>query len=213
MPGEIFVDVSYRGLEIGRRHKLCEVGPTTAYVEHPTPMPVGTRLALFADGVEVEVEVVRVHEQVAGAERSPGMRVAAPALSPAAAALWQSLVSVDDPVTPTIPLVAPPMSRSPRSEEAAPPEVDHRAAVIAAKGRSTTQIAAVGERAKRTTSEVAAAKIREARTEVMPAVDIEAIVATAAGATSADADSSGPVATDPAGGKKKRGGRKRTPKK
>jgi hypothetical protein len=207
MPGEIFVDLSYRGLEIGRRHKMCEVGPTTAYVEHPTPMPVGSRLAIVADGVELEVEVVRVHEQVAGAERSPGMRVKAPSLSAAAATLWQSLISVDDPVVPPIPLVAPPMSRAPRppaEDEAEHPGV----AVMAAKGRMSIAMPAAAGGAGD-----AERSIREARTERMPAVDIEKITATAKDAAEPEAALEPPPAEPEPAGKKKRAPRKRAPKK
>lgn len=98
---EAFVDVTYRGLEVGRRLKLTQVGPSTAYLEHGTPMPVGARVELaVADGVVIPAVVVRVHEQVAGAELAPGMRVRAAELEGAAAGWWQERVTVADPVIP-----------------------------------------------------------------------------------------------------------------
>jgi hypothetical protein len=131
-------------------------------------MPVGSRLELVADGgIAVEVEVVRVHEQVAGAERSPGMRIKVPVLERAAAALWQGLISVDDPVAPVIPLVAPPAIRAAASEDVDTTVVDAELPslpAIAAKGRTTMQgTAVVGAPADGTP------------TEVMPAVDSGAV--------------------------------------
>ena len=124
MAGEVFVDVTYRGLELGRRLKLREVGPSTAYLEHGTPMPVGSQVVLATDeGLSIPVLVVRVHEQVAGAEMPPGMRVQATGLDGAAAGWWRDLVSREDPQIPELE-VAP--MRRPRALEpppmAAPPE-------------------------------------------------------------------------------------------
>jgi hypothetical protein len=98
---EAFVDVTYRGLEVGRRLKLTQVGPSTAYLEHGTPMPVGAQVELAVDGgLTIPAVVLRVHEQVAGAELAPGMRVRAAALEGAAAGWWQERVSCADPVIP-----------------------------------------------------------------------------------------------------------------
>jgi len=129
MAGEVFVDVTYRGLELGRRLKLREVGPSTAYLEHGTPMPVGAQVLLSTDeGLSIPVLVVRVHEQVAGAEMPPGMRVQATGLDGAAAGWWRDLVSREDPQIPeqevapmrrARPLEPPPMAAPP--EEAPPP--------------------------------------------------------------------------------------------
>jgi hypothetical protein len=126
MAGEVFVDVTYRGLELGRRLKLREVGPSTAYLEHGTPMPVGSQVMLATDeGLAIQVVVVRVHEQVAGAEMPPGMRVQASGLDGAAASWWQGLVSRDDPQIPeqevapmrrAKPLEPPPMPSAPPAE-------------------------------------------------------------------------------------------------
>ena len=129
MAGEVFVDVTYRGLELGRRLKLREVGPSTAYLEHGTPMPVGAEVVLATDeGLSIPVTVVRVHEQVAGAEMPPGMRVQASGLDGAAAGWWRELISREDPQIPELevapmrrpkPLEPPPM---PAVADAAPAE-------------------------------------------------------------------------------------------
>lgn len=118
---EAFVDVTYRGLEVGRRLKLREVGPSTAYVEHSTPMPVGSEVVIATDdGHAIPAVVVRVHEQVAGAEMAPGMRVRALGLEGGAAAWWGYLVSGGDPQIPE-PAVAPQASTwTPRAPVAAP---------------------------------------------------------------------------------------------
>lgn len=131
MAGEVFVDVTYRGLELGRRLKLREVGPSTAYLEHGTPMPVGAQVLLATDdGLSIPVTVVRVHEQVAGAEMPPGMRVQASGLEGPAASWWRDLISRDDPQIPELevapmrrprPLEPPPMPPPPAAEVAEPP--------------------------------------------------------------------------------------------
>ncbi len=70
-----FVDVSYRGLEVGRQLKLCALGPTTGYIEHATPLPVGTVLTIATnEGPRIIATVTHVQERVAGVDE-PGMRV------------------------------------------------------------------------------------------------------------------------------------------
>jgi hypothetical protein len=94
---ETFVDVTSRGLEVGRQLRLCDVGPGGAYLEHPLPMPVGARLRIDAgDGVAIAAVVVRVQEQVAGAERPPGMFVKVIEMVGAAEAWWNERVTRDD---------------------------------------------------------------------------------------------------------------------
>lgn len=105
MSSEQFVNVSYRGIEVGTSLKMIEFGPTTAYVELTTPMPVGTTLDLVTDAagapsVAFKATVLRVQEQVAGAEMAPGMRVRAAKLEGDAAAWWKAAVSEADPVIP-----------------------------------------------------------------------------------------------------------------
>ncbi len=85
---ETFVDLLYRGLPLGRRIKLTKVATTSGYLEHPTPMPVGTAIAISTDDSVVVDAVVRgVHEQVGGSGDVPGMTVE-PALGEDAAASW-----------------------------------------------------------------------------------------------------------------------------
>lgn len=94
------VDLSYRGLALARRVKLVQVRPSSGYVEMPTPMPVGTRVAIATDdGVSIEAVVAEIHEQVAGATATPGMLVR-PALesSRAGADWWKARVTAADPV-------------------------------------------------------------------------------------------------------------------
>jgi hypothetical protein len=155
MSGEVFVDVTYRGLELGRRLKLREVGPSTAYLEHGTPMPVGAQVLLSTEhGLSIPVTVVRVHEQVAGAEMPPGMRVQASGLEGAAASWWRDLVSRDDPQIPEVeaapmrrarPLEPPPMAPPPAAEVAAEPPPTEKLPVVdeADDDRPTTMMAAV----------------------------------------------------------------------
>lgn len=154
MAGEVFVDVTYRGLELGRRLKLREVGPSTAYLEHGTPMPVGAQVLLSTDdGLSIPVTVVRVHEQVAGAEMPPGMRVQAGGLEGAAASWWQGLVSREDPQIPERevapmrrpkPLEPPPMPPPPAEATSEPPPTEKIPMVEEEDDdRPTTMMAAV----------------------------------------------------------------------
>jgi hypothetical protein len=86
--GESFVDLTYRGLPLGRRIKLTQIRPSSGYLELPAPMPVGTSIAIATDdGVSISAIVAQIHEQIGGSERPPGM-VVAPALADAAAAAW-----------------------------------------------------------------------------------------------------------------------------
>lgn len=91
-----FVDLSYRGLALARRVKLTQVKPSTGYVEMPTPMPVGTHVAIATeDGVTIEAIVAEIHEQVGGATATPGMLVK-PSLDGAGAQWWTARVSAPD---------------------------------------------------------------------------------------------------------------------
>lgn len=74
--GDAFVDLSYRGLVLGKRIKLTQVRATTGYLEMPTPMPVGTSIEIATDeGVLLEALVAEIREQVAGLTTPPGMIV------------------------------------------------------------------------------------------------------------------------------------------
>ena len=64
-------------------------------------MPVGTAIALATDeGVVIEAVVTEIREQVAGADRAPGMKIV-PVLAGATASWWQARVALPDeePVT------------------------------------------------------------------------------------------------------------------
>src|SRR5215467_14467642 len=94
---ESFVDLTYRGLSLGRRVRLTQVRPSTGYLELPAPMPVGAQIAIVADdGATFEAIVTAIHEQIAGSDRAPGM-IVAPALGEAqATAWWTSRVALPD---------------------------------------------------------------------------------------------------------------------
>ncbi len=92
---ECFVDLTYRGLALGKRVKLTEVTPDSGYLELPAPMPVGTSISILTDdGLAFEASVTRVHEQVAGASVAPGMKISPSLTDDAAAAWWGARVSV-----------------------------------------------------------------------------------------------------------------------
>lgn len=91
---ESFVDLTYRGLALGRRIKLTAVRPTTGYLELPMPMPVGTSISIGTDdGVVFDATVTQIHEQVGGSDRVPGMTVAPVLAAEAAQAWWQARVT------------------------------------------------------------------------------------------------------------------------
>jgi hypothetical protein len=106
---ESFVDLTYRGLSLGRRVKLSNVRPTTGYVEMPAPMPVGTQIAILTDDtVALEAVVVEIHEQVAGSEHAPGMVLRPRLDGDAAKQWWQKRVTLPDAERKSAPvLVAP----------------------------------------------------------------------------------------------------------
>ncbi len=118
---ESFVDLTYRGLALGRRVRLTQVRPTAGYLELPTPMPVGTTIAIVTDdGLALDAKVLAIHEQVGAAPvasgpvaaptasppvRIPGMLVAPVLAHDVAQTWWAARVSLPDleptPVTPT----------------------------------------------------------------------------------------------------------------
>jgi hypothetical protein len=94
---ESFVDLTYRGLALGRRIKLTQVRPTNGYLELPMPMPVGTQIAITTDeGITLDATVARIHEQVGGSDRVPGMTVKPQLGSEAAIGWWQARVSLPE---------------------------------------------------------------------------------------------------------------------
>lgn len=117
---ESFVDLSYRGLSLGRRIKLTRVEAASGYLETPAPMPVGTAIAIATDdGVTLEATVTAVHEQVGGATVAPGMQVA-PKLEGEASAWWSARIDAvpepapDDPTVATAPVAEAPTARPER---------------------------------------------------------------------------------------------------
>lgn len=133
---ESFVDLSYRGLPLGRRVKLARVRPGSAYLEMPAPMPVGTAIAITTDdGVAIDAKVIAIHEQVGGSERPPGMHVE-PALATPAARTWWAARAAADTEMPEVTVVADAEADAPTTIEVpvaidppAPPVVEAVAAV------------------------------------------------------------------------------------
>jgi len=110
---ESFVDLTYRGLPLGRRVKLAQVRAATGYLELPAPMPVGTTIGITTDeGLAFEGKVVAIHEQVGGSDKPPGMRVAPELGKPEVVSWWGARASdepepVEPPRPPPITAVAP----------------------------------------------------------------------------------------------------------
>jgi hypothetical protein len=95
---ESLVDLSYRGLALGKRIKLTQVRPASGYLEMPTPMPVGTTIAITTDdGLQLEATVAEIHEQVGGSEKVPGMLVKPNLAESAADAWWRARASAAEP--------------------------------------------------------------------------------------------------------------------
>jgi len=94
---ESFVDLSYRGLALGKRIKLTQVRAAAGFIELPTPMPVGTTIGIATeDGVLLEAMVAEVREQVTGSDRAPGMVVKPKLDADAARTWWKQRVTVTD---------------------------------------------------------------------------------------------------------------------
>jgi hypothetical protein len=152
---ESFVDLTYRGLSLGKRIKLGQVRPHSGYLELAAPMPVGSAIAIATDeGLTIDATVTWVYEQVAGSDRAPGM-IVAPTLTGDAAAWWRARVALpeDDgprprvtrsrpttlrPRTPT--LQTPPAPPAPPSDVPAEPTVS-AAAELAARVAAAAGVA------------------------------------------------------------------------
>jgi hypothetical protein len=107
---ESLVDLTYRGISLGRRIRLTQVRPSSGYLELAAPMPVGSELVIATDeGLAFGATVTWVHEQVAGSagsagsNRSPGMTVTPRLGTDGGAAWWQARVELsdDEPIRPT----------------------------------------------------------------------------------------------------------------
>jgi len=111
---ESFVDLTYRGLSLGRRVKLSNVRPTTGYVEMPAPMPVGTQIGILTDDtVALDAVVVEIHEQVAGSGHAPGMVLRPRLDGDVAKKWWQSRVTLPDAERKSAPVIAAPEPPAP----------------------------------------------------------------------------------------------------
>ena len=126
---ETFVDLTYRGLALGRRIKLTRVRATNGYLEHPTPMPVGTAVAMATDdGLVFDAVVEAIHEQVGGSEQAPGMRIKPVFATDQLAAWWASHIEPEAPSA--NPERAKPITVRPRTQTV--PEPNPAAALAAA---------------------------------------------------------------------------------
>jgi hypothetical protein len=97
MAEELLVDVTYRGLELGAGLKLVDIGPTTAFLHHTAPMPVGAILELRDGDTPIPVRVSRIWEPTANADHEPGMRVVLEAVGGQARQWWEARISTKDP--------------------------------------------------------------------------------------------------------------------
>jgi hypothetical protein len=87
----------YRSLSLGRRIKLTQVRPSTGYLEHPTPMPVGTAVAISTDdGIVFDAIVTQIHEQVGGSETAPGMMIKPALVDDRRTAWWRERVTLPE---------------------------------------------------------------------------------------------------------------------
>ena len=166
---ESFVDLTYRGLSLGRRVKLTQVRPSTGYVETPAPMPVGTAISIATDdGITLDAVVMAIHEQVGGSERVPGMVVAPALADEARQSWWKERVAL--PEEPPASTRVKPVTVRPRSQTIAEPPhpepVDPPTLAMPvieddeAQGRATTVMNAIDqdtlERLTRSSDEVPA---------------------------------------------------------
>lgn len=121
---ESFVDITYRGLSLGRRVKLSHVRPSTGYLETPAPMPVGTPILIATDeGHSIEAKVTAIHEQTGGSDKPPGMTIAPSLAGEALESWWRARVAYPDddvsrPRTTSSPIVRP--RHAAQVEEAVP---------------------------------------------------------------------------------------------
>jgi hypothetical protein len=141
---ESFVDLTYRGLSLGRRIKLTQVRPTSGYLELPSPMPVGTQVAIATDdGVSFDATVAWIYEQVAGTDRTPGMVVIPELAAESAAAWWKARVALPDDEAPRPRRPSRPVTVRPRSHtRPTPPPMEALADRAAIKADLDARVAA-----------------------------------------------------------------------
>lgn len=183
---ESFVDLSYRGLALGKRIKLTQVRSAAGFLEMPTPMPVGTTIGIATeDGVLIEATVAEVHEQVMTGGKTPGMLVRPRLDADAALAWWRQRVTIpDEPHVPEVDADGKVTVRARRrtADGAIPELIDdgHNTAVMEALDESQLQPAGepTDPSLPRISAEIAAQNpiIDDGkRTMMMDAVDLEAL--------------------------------------
>jgi hypothetical protein len=172
---ESFVDLTYRGLSLGRRVRLSQVRPSSGFLELPAPMPVGTAIGVTTDdGATFEAMVTSIHEQVAGSERSPGMTVTPALTGDAPAAWWAARVSLPDdarPRTVTAGGRSRPVTVRPRSHSATDAL---RAAEVATTDEVPTVVADLDALVAAAAAAPGPVDVTDARTIVMPVIELEA---------------------------------------
>ncbi len=169
---ESFVDLSYRGLSLGRRVKLSQVRPSTGYLETPAPMPVGTAISIATDeGLTLEATVTSIHEQVGGSDKTPGMTVAPTLAGEASESWWRARVAFpDETAAPAVARTSSKVTVRPRSHTT--PEAIPEPAPAAPSARGQTLV----DPAVQYPSEIADVTplLPESKqTMIMPAVDQE----------------------------------------
>jgi len=186
---ESHVDLTYRGLPLGKRVKLTQVRPSTGYLETAVPMPVGTAIGITTDdGVIVEATVSEICEQVTGSDKTPGMVVKPKLEADAARSWWKARVEMPD-VVKVEPAPAIGIVRARRKSEGAVPE-------LVDDGRNTGVMDAIDPASSgdlpRDTQVIDVVPFRDSdppivddgkRTVAMAAVDLEALGLTSSSGT------------------------------
>ena len=96
--GESVFALRYGSIELVGRVIPHEVGPSAAFLPLEHPVPVGTAVELVAETGQIQARVIRVVESAKGGARGVWIRLSDD--SDAARALWEPLVTADDPASP-----------------------------------------------------------------------------------------------------------------
>lgn len=165
---ESFVDLTYRGLSLGRRIKLSQVRPSTGYLETPAPMPVGTAILIATDdGVTLEATVTSVHEQTGGSDKPPGMTVKPKLAGEVTESWWRARVAYPEEAA------APAVART--SSNTSPITVRPRSHTVPNMAAATPEPEPVGDKTQAMPVLVLPEPEPEpgGATTIMPAVDQE----------------------------------------
>jgi hypothetical protein len=107
------VDLKYRGSDVTSGLKLRDIGPTTAFIEMPDPLPVGTAIDLVSSAGTGAARVIRVSEGASGKSELPtGMVVKLESASREMGLWWFNLRQIGDPIIPE-PVGGPARERMP----------------------------------------------------------------------------------------------------